>query len=310
MEQIMTWARAGQRRSGIRKLRAARDPAGRGRAGTASDSEPIHAKILQYKGGTYPNAQGRTGTKSLQLALEQLGFGRCYHAVNLVNEHLLDGHLALWEEAAAAPDAFDWARLFQDLGYASAVDFPASLYAVSMAARYPAAKVVLTVRDSAQVWYESARRVSLAFHPSVSAPLGTRLFFGVNPVGRRIFSSLNASFLSHFDDVSNATRTEEQYEEWIAHVRREVPAERLLVFNVKQGWAPLCEFLAVPLPEDGRPFPRAHEGLLVQFRDTMLVNVAGYATVLLPLGLLTTAALRCASKRVPSNPSFATKKND
>jgi hypothetical protein len=32
-----------------------------------------------------------------------------------------------------------------------------------------------------------------------------------------------------------------------------VPAERLLVHEVKQGWVPLCEFLGVPVPEEEFP---------------------------------------------------------
>jgi hypothetical protein len=37
-------------------------------------------------------------------------------------------------------------------------------------------------------------------------------------------------------------------------VQATVPADRLLVFDVKQGWEPLCRFLDVPVPA-GEPFP-------------------------------------------------------
>jgi hypothetical protein len=37
-------------------------------------------------------------------------------------------------------------------------------------------------------------------------------------------------------------------------VRDALPAERLLVFNVAEGWSPLCRFLGVPVPD--APFPR------------------------------------------------------
>ena len=36
------------------------------------------------------------------------------------------------------------------------------------------------------------------------------------------------------------------YSDWISHVKRSVPPEKLLVFNVKQGWQPLCTFLGLP----------------------------------------------------------------
>jgi hypothetical protein len=35
-----------------------------------------------------------------------------------------------------------------------------------------------------------------------------------------------------------------------------VPPERLLVFEAKDGWQPLCEFLGVPVPDV--PYPRVN----------------------------------------------------
>jgi hypothetical protein len=40
-------------------------------------------------------------------------------------------------------------------------------------------------------------------------------------------------------------------------VQRTIPQERLLVYNVKEGWEPLCRFLGVPVPET--PFPRLND---------------------------------------------------
>ena len=37
-----------------------------------------------------------------------------------------------------------------------------------------------------------------------------------------------------------------------------VPAERLLVWNVKDGWSPLCSFLNKPIPPT--PFPHDNKG--------------------------------------------------
>ncbi|KAA3670140.1 uncharacterized protein DEA37_0009092, partial [Paragonimus westermani] len=45
------------------------------------------------------------------------------------------------------------------------------------------------------------------------------------------------------------------YEHWIDRVKRDVPADRPLVFQVRNGWKPLCEFLSVPVPT--QPFPKA-----------------------------------------------------
>ena len=45
------------------------------------------------------------------------------------------------------------------------------------------------------------------------------------------------------------------YEDWNEFVQHKIPKDRLLVFNAKQGWEPLCEFLGKPIPEG--PYPRA-----------------------------------------------------
>ncbi len=44
------------------------------------------------------------------------------------------------------------------------------------------------------------------------------------------------------------------FNDWVEDVKRVVPKDRLLVFEVKQGWKPLCEFLDLPIPEGD--FPR------------------------------------------------------
>ncbi len=44
------------------------------------------------------------------------------------------------------------------------------------------------------------------------------------------------------------------FNDWVEEVKKVVPKERLLVYEVKQGWKPLCEFLDLPIPEG--EFPR------------------------------------------------------
>ena len=47
------------------------------------------------------------------------------------------------------------------------------------------------------------------------------------------------------------------YNDWVEEVKRSVPKERLLVFEVKSGWGPLCEFLGLPTPDT--PFPNVND---------------------------------------------------
>lgn len=49
------------------------------------------------------------------------------------------------------------------------------------------------------------------------------------------------------------------------HVRGLVPPERLLEFQARQGWGPLCEFLGKEIP-DGKQFPKVND--VTTFRAT------------------------------------------
>jgi hypothetical protein len=93
---------------------------------------------------------GRTGTLSLKVALEQLGRGPCLHMLDVIGN---PGRISGWRSVL---DGFetDWERLFD--GFGSAVDWPACTYYAELAAAFPAARVVLTVRP-AEAWYESMR---------------------------------------------------------------------------------------------------------------------------------------------------------
>lgn len=58
-------------------------------------------------------------------------------------------------------------------------------------------------------------------------------------------------------DEADDEQVRHAFEQWNEHVRETVPADRLLVFDVKQGWEPLCHFLGFPVPDE--PFPRVNE---------------------------------------------------
>lgn len=92
---------------------------------------------------------GRTGTLSMKLALEQLGFGPCHHMVEVFGK---PDHIALWQDAADGK-AVNWEDIFN--GYLSAVDWPACYFWRELSGLYPDAKVLLTLRDP-EKWYDSA----------------------------------------------------------------------------------------------------------------------------------------------------------
>ena len=96
---------------------------------------------------------GRTGTLSLKLALERLGFGPCYHTRELLKQ--LDAHVAVWNRAADG-DFVDRDALYE--GYSSAVDFPTAAFYREISGHYPAAKVILTLRDPARLYRRMSDR--------------------------------------------------------------------------------------------------------------------------------------------------------
>ena len=205
---------------------------------------------------------GRTGTLSLKAALEQLGFNKCYHMIELITQPEQVHH---WE-AASAGRPVDWDALFE--GYQAAVDYPACRYYAEMMEHYPEAKVVLSVR-SPESWYASARETiyqattrmrASEGPPQFPFPGDPQLFMRIfGMVGRDIWGT---DFQGRFEEPEHAMRL---YREHIETVKERVPANRLLVYEVKQGWEPLCEFLGVPVPE-GQPFPRLNDRETFQAR--------------------------------------------
>jgi hypothetical protein len=189
---------------------------------------------------------GRTGTLSVKAALETLGFGPCYHMVE-VFERPQD--IAIWR-AAAESKPVDWAALFA--GYRAAVDWPACSFYADLMGVYPAAKVLLTVRDPDR-WYESMRATiyrTSSDNSGRTPPPEMRPF--VDMVDALIWQG---TFGGAFADKDRAIARFEQHNR---DVKERVPSDRLLVFDVAQGWAPLCRFLDVPIPAD-QPFPHLND---------------------------------------------------
>jgi hypothetical protein len=91
----------------------------------------------------------RTGTLSQKVALEMLGFGPCYHMVNILTDLPLSEQ---WEGAMDEPA--DWDAIFGE--HQSTVDWPGSFFYRELADAYPDAKVVLSVRDP-DFWEKSMR---------------------------------------------------------------------------------------------------------------------------------------------------------
>ncbi len=193
---------------------------------------------------------GRTGTLSLKAALEVLGFGPCYHMYELL-QHL--DHAADWRRAAAG-DAHALRRPLAS--YRSTVDWPGCAFWRELAAEYPSAKVVLSVRP-AQRWYASFRETVGALLAAGQAedPAAVPPEFE-DVVAVRDDIVRDRSFGPDFD-VDDEAAVLAAYHRHNDGVRDEIPAERLLVHDVADGWEPLCRFLAVAVPDE--PFPSTND---------------------------------------------------
>ncbi|MBV9020949.1 MAG: sulfotransferase family protein [Chloroflexi bacterium] len=200
---------------------------------------------------------GRTGTFSLKAALEMLGFGPCYHMSEVLAH---PQHIERWE-AALKGEAIDWQQLFAD--YQSCTDWPACTFYAELMQAYPEAKVLLSVRDPER-WYESARstiyRVThrsyhIADNDTDSISQGLALPPGARESIRMISDLVwDRTFDDKFTDKDQAIAV---FNRHIEEVKQRVPAKKLLVYNVKEGWEPLCSFLDVAVPE--QPFPHLND---------------------------------------------------
>jgi hypothetical protein len=194
---------------------------------------------------------GRTGTMSLKAGIEQLGFGPCYHGELLPgNRPVLRG----WLAAAKDPEHADWGTVLA--GYNSAIDWPVAAYWKELAAYFPEAKIILSVRDENR-WYDSMTK-TLFQTPLKQRPWerkwGARLVVATGNWLAPLFALVEITiydrvFSGRFDRESAIRVFREHTEEVIATL----PPERLLVWEPAQGWEPLCTFLEVPVPEGEFP---------------------------------------------------------
>lgn len=185
---------------------------------------------------------GRSGTMSLQKALEELGYGPCYHMqIAIKRVHHLRFFMRAWHGRKV-----NWKGFFRR--YNSVVDWPTCAFYRELMEVYPEAKVLLNVRDP-EKWYDSMYETIWAIQPAFP--------FWFPRIVRRLHDEIiwDGNLKGAFEDRQKAISV---YKNYIEEVRKTVPANRLLVYEVSQGWEPLCAFLGVPVPE-GRPFPNKND---------------------------------------------------
>ena len=232
---------------------------------------------------------------SLKVALESLGFGPCYHMTE-VFEH--PEHADIWL-AAWRGEPVDWDGFLE--GYEASVDWPACTFYEELFRRYPDARVLLSVRDPER-WYESTRNTIYELSVGILRSPLYRVGFAVVSFfmfGRSVRSNLadeiiwDGTFDGRFDDKRYAIEVFNRHNE---EVRRSVPPDKLLVYEVKDGWGPLCKFLGVEVPDE--PFPRVNDTAEMQRRIRSLRALS--LAVPAALVLLVATALALLGRRARS----------
>lgn len=203
---------------------------------------------------------GRTGTLSLKHALEALGVGPCHHMMEVM---LHPGSERGWYRASLG-ESTDWSELLS--GYRSLVDWPGCRFWREISTAFPDAPVLLSIRDPER-WYESAhetiyqavRRACESEDPAVRERM--------KMPDKVVFQD---TFAGRFEDRAFAIGVFEAHNE---EVRRTIPAERLLVYQVSEGWEPLCRMLGRPIPEIAFPHVNSRD----EFQAMVAARASGSA---------------------------------
>lgn len=187
---------------------------------------------------------GRTGTMSLKLALDELGFGPCHHMDEVI-EHS-EVQVPLWRNALDGVP--DFAAIYA--GYRSAVDWPTAAFWRELAGAYPKAKLILTSRP-VESWVRSFSDTILATLLDIDNwPLETTEW--LHTVKHIVIER----------SLQGAVSPQVLAQAFLAHeaaVKAEIPASRLLVHRAEDGWEPLCAFLGAPIPETPYPYTNSDE---------------------------------------------------
>lgn len=192
----------------------------------------------------------RTGTMSMYAALGILGY-RAYHLFEALRNFEI-GHMDMWNDFMEGKSEMDWHKLYEE--YDASTDLPSCIYWREQMDAFPEAKVVLTKRDP-EAWWNSYKALTDSQVGFVDSMLHLPRFAAMDRLAQnfdRIWFRIEPD---HYERESAIARFIEHNQDVIATV----PPERLLVYEVTQGWEPLCKFLEVSIPDE--PFPHENAGV-------------------------------------------------
>lgn len=249
---------------------------------------------------------GRTGTYSLRLALEELGYPTL-HTQHLY-EH--DDIFNMWDREVFAPsfEANEAALRTPDFtaltrnGFQGTCDLPMALYFEQIHELYPDCKFILTERESSEVWFRSWDTLTKSITQPVRYTAGMlEKIRKYQQYLRWLFSVVNNddNYLTAPLPLPNQNKESSiaSYEEHNRRVREVIPEDKLLVYSVKQGWEPLCDFLEVEnCPST--PFPKSNSARSVQVQSIAAFVVPLMVVLFIVFYLFTTVFQRVTGMTV------------
>lgn len=211
----------------------------------------------------------RSGTHSTKTALEIILHGKCHHMQMAVPYHQKEWKRIVNNDMTDE----EFKDFFLSNGYVATVDVPANLFYQRLMKVFPDAKVLLNVRDP-ESWERSINKTilpyvvrSFQFPDDIFEMLGLFKSYLFNVKKFVAFLFRHDRFRVMIESL-NAGNGVEYYNNWVEDVKQNVPKEKLLVYNVKEGWGPLCSFLEVPVPN--QPFPHTND--FQSFQSRYAVN--------------------------------------
>jgi hypothetical protein len=214
---------------------------------------------------------GRTGTSSLREALNLLGY-KTYHMQHVMKQGHVQDWMTVLNGKQALSEVVD--TLLVQAGYTATVDFPSMAYWQELADLYPHAKIILTERSSPEEWWQSASQTILVPNQV------SRFLFALSPFWRSFGELLQLLWYKTFDldRPRHVTREDrdlvlQTYLQNSAEARAMNDSSRVLVYQVSQGWEPLCQFLDKPIPDV--PFPNLNSR--TEFQKHMMTQFLDFA---------------------------------
>jgi hypothetical protein len=211
----------------------------------------------------------RTGTTSFGAACSILLDGPCHHGgTQILNSS--EVQIKRWIEIiknTPTRSKADRQRLLTGLkamfdGYVACTDIPCNLFIEELLQLYPDAKVICTIRDPNKWWASLAPIVEKGNNPVL------KWIFAVVPMMRWVGTYHNTLAEGRMGELyfrpgEPRRPTRQMWDRHIAHLKKVVPADRLMFFDVRDGWEPLCKMLDVPVPQDV-PFPKLNDAAAME----------------------------------------------